>query len=1750
MKEHAVCGYHRTQSLLTREGDSDSLVHDKTPTSYNEDPAPKLLVWSALDKKTLERLSGLYGEYIYQNPQHLQALAFTLSARRSKLNWRAFNIASVHSVSQISLPERVNSNPQCAFIFTGQGAQYEKMGQSLLRYSIYVDSLKKSQQVLETFGCEWSVLELLGDGHADIDINQPSVSQPLTTVVQIALCDLLRSCGISPAVAIGHSSGEIAAAYVAGALTRASALKVAYYRGLLSSQLAQEHRGRLSMMAVGLPKVKIDRYLSRLLQESGELNVYIGCVNSPQSVTLTGKAHQLNILKEWLESDSIFVRILRVPVAYHSPYMESIVDKYTQLVGSLDDENSTDRVPMISSVTGDIITTSELQKAHYWIQNLTSTVQFEKAFSKILDQTMQEPLVNNKFLRGLDCSHVLEIGPHSTLQGPIRQILHGSGSSTRLTYLSSLTRGEDALSVFLKVLGVLYCAGHRVNLLIANDIETYRTPTPPDMPKYPFNHTQTYWKESRLSRNMRFPAKARHDLLGIQSLDWNQHVAQWRNVIRISEVPWLDDHKISGDVIFPAAAMVVMAVEAFAQLLGHKDSVSLGKVHLRDIEFLHPISFHLEKDSVETQLLLSRGREHSSRDSWTEFRLFAIENDQYMESCRGLIRQCAAVKMQDLDFCTPSFLLGKTCYEWANEVQGVTKGQVEQNLYDLSTGSKVLYGPTFQNLKGMRLNSIGEGTAALNTESWKCKNTPWPSPNYAVHPTTLDGLAQIVVPVLHQEIGHLPTMVPSKISSMWLNLDREDIRHGSIHVAAKCGLHGQRGATADIIASTMDLKCPLIVIDGLRTTFISGDEGATRYETKRTLCTSLVWRPDIRSMSTDEIMQYCTTNRPKQPETAVKSYKSLITAIMCFVEDAVLFVEQNPGIQIPDHLQLYIQWLNYQRQRLLDNKSPVDLESVTELLNNPEDREQFICTVRDSGVEGYFFMYLGRHLVDILRGEADPLELMFGDGLADRYYEAMLANEHHAYPASAYIDLASFENPSMTILEVGAGTGGQTLRLLQHMSRDGVKRWKRYDYTDISPGFFGQAREKFKEYTDHMSFRVFDISKDPISQSFTEGAYDLVIASHVLHATESLEQSLRNIRKLLKPQGKLLLFETTVPDAVPIGFGFGLLQGWWNPLGNETRSTLSPCLDTAAWADHLKRTGFTGVDVEIPGQEELDCRYSSIIISTALEEDSNAIGHGSSCTIGVILNTEIEAQNILAAALRDAQKHPNISFSIHTLEEVAVKSSTTFSMIVSFLEVDNVFLGGISNTQYQALQSVLTRHKTVLWVTRDSDGWSEPQHHLVDGLGRTLMSEDSTRKFTTLCLENDRAAVGDIVGLVSESIDKVMTLPVEKLENNYMVRERLLHIHRIVEQPEIDAKVAQAILPFQKSEVNVKNTEILKLQLQKPGEVTSIEWQENTSLEGAKLGEDEIIVDVKAIGLSSRDRLTISGVLDNEMALQTTEGSGVVLQAGNSSRFTPGQRVCVLHSSTNYSRIRIPAVAAAEIPERWNFPSAASLPTSLWHAYHALVDLARLEEDECVLIHDVSSCTSQLLIQVAKRLGAIVYATASPDMKRPDLPDHLEVPMSSLLPFDLDKLPQAIYRTTFGKGVDVIVGSFSQTSIPGLTNCLKPFGRLINLNHDHREFLSTSGLKMTGISISSIDLAGALQRNPSKVYKVFQRALKHALEWGIEPPTNVHLFGAPAYKDAFSHLLQTEISGKRIIELKENMLIPVSCCSSMFNNLD
>ncbi|KAI0016501.1 lovastatin nonaketide synthase [Xylariomycetidae sp. FL0641] len=1669
---------------------------------------PGLLTWSATNEKGVENLSAAYRAYIIEHEFTMQQLAYTLTAGRTLFPWRSFAVVPSQTASGVdevvpAKPIKATQNAGVGFVFTGQGSQYLGMGRELLAFPAFVASLENAQKCLESCGCQWSIRGFIEGTEESLDLNAPEFSQPASTCLQIALVDLLRSFGVRPAVVLGHSSGEIAAAYATGALSQLSAITIAYHRGALSSRFVRDSSTEaMSMMAVGLSKQEVSPYLDRL-REMGELKVFIGCVNSPKSVTLSGNANQIEMMERWFKDDSVFARRLRIPIAYHSPYLNGIADEYTARLGGIGHQDAAQECPMISTLTQDMALQESLGSPAYWVKNLTSPVQFEGAFSVMLrcsspmarKQTQTEGVMPANF----NVSHVLEVGPHSTLQGPVRDCLGAFAGAVKPTYMSCLGRNSNAAVGLLTAVGELHCAGLPLDILRVNRIsDSAKPPFLRQLPRYPFDHTARHWHESRLSQNFRFRAHARHELLGTRNPDWNPQAAQWRNILRLRELPWLEDHRISGQIIVPAAAMVAIAVEGLRQLSG--DGSPAGLL-LQDVTFPHPIKFDAGVDAVETQMNISSYSPSTATGAWSRFRLFVIEGGRYTETCSGFIRRVSEQERRGIA-SHPAFLRGREMHAWVNDTREACSIAVADP-YQTQATSNIQYGPCFQNLT----------CADVDTGSWRQKDkqgfaSPYP----------------LLVPALAQQRPDLPTLVPVRVASLWLD----------------CGgrlERGYRGAAADIVCTATASDHPLVYLEGLEATFI--DDGGPSEDTAgspRALCKRIIWKPDLDLMSHRQILHHCTRDRPQQPPNVVKAHHSLLTAIACFVVDATRYIEEARPHLTERHLQAYVGWMKYQQQRLVNGESPFSPASLSRFHGDQGSRESLIREVENTGVDGVFFMQVGRNLVDILRGAVDPLDLMFKDGLADRFYEQTLADVHCAHPASAYMELLCFKNPALRILEVGAGTGGQTLRLLETLGRGGVHRWARYDYTDVSPSFFARARAKFAAYAGRMGFRLCDIARDPAAQSFEPGSYDVVVASHVLHATDDLDGSLRNVRALLKPGGKLLLFETTDPDALQIGFAFGLLKGWWSPLEHEPRSPYSPCLTVEQWRERLQRTGFSGVDVEIPGQEEPRCRYSSFMVSTATTPAEETSEHASQAkeTVALVVDGSISVQVAEAAKLTGSIEEAGpFSCRTFTLSEIAQATLPEPTTVVFFVEMDAVFLGDLTDHKYDEVKSVLTRTKTSLWVTRASHRDMEPQHHLARGLGRGLMSEESTRKFVTLTLEAPGKSLsggkGRNTGHILQVLEQVMKNTVENQETNYVVENGVLQTSRITEYAAMDTTVAQAVLPRRKVTCRIGAETHVGLRLPSPGHLDTLEWSEQIQESDEPLAGDEVLVQARAYGLTHRDHLVASGQL-NDLTLGL-ECAGIVRAAGSASGYRPGDRVCVLGPPGVQSVFRAHAGAVAAMPSHLGFAEAAALPVAVWMAYHTLHRIANLQPDETVLVLQASSC------------GSKVLATVSSPAKAAFLRDTLKIPGSSILYGMVDDhhLAGEALRKTNGHGVDVVVGPLEYRGHMALSTCLAPFGRIVDTKIGKVEALTEGRMELpSNVSRSTVDLVELLKEKPSIIHRTFQRSMKAASGASWRPAQPLHIFSVAEVKAAFRHFEDPGIVGKRVLAMEPEMEIMAS----------
>lgn len=332
----------------------------------------------------------------------LSKLAYTLS-ERSIHNYRVALVASTvdglvaqlinTAANPIPLKEK-KIEPRIGLVFSGQGAQYATMGCELLKnYPTFASALSRSQKQLARLGCEWNLVTELRRPKAESRINQPAFSQPLSTAVQLGLVNVLKESGVTPCAVIGHSSGEIAAAYAANAISFEDAMTAAYFRGRLAGELINgDLKCPGAMLAVGAPPTEINQYIEAIGIGSGCMR--IACYNSPSSVTISGDAVAIDQLKEALDSKQVFNRkLITNGAAYHSHQMELIEEQYTLALQNLKAGHLSSSVRMFSTVSGKEIDERFVLDNHYWADNLRSPVKFTQALQLcVWRNTMAYPL--------------------------------------------------------------------------------------------------------------------------------------------------------------------------------------------------------------------------------------------------------------------------------------------------------------------------------------------------------------------------------------------------------------------------------------------------------------------------------------------------------------------------------------------------------------------------------------------------------------------------------------------------------------------------------------------------------------------------------------------------------------------------------------------------------------------------------------------------------------------------------------------------------------------------------------------------------------------------------------------------------------------------------------------------------------------------------------------------------------------------------------------------------------------------------------------------------------------------------------------------------------------------------------------------------------------------------------------------------------------------------------------------------------
>lgn len=1275
-------------------------------------------------------------------------LAWTLRQRRSTLPFKvAFPAGSIEQLKasihakleeakfkkialglRSSLPQ---NKPRLLAVFTGQGAQYVRMGVELLdrshmarqiiaKLEAHLDALSESERP------PWSLEQELRAPPATSRLNEAAFSQPLCTALQIVQVDLLRAAGVEIVGAIGHSSGEIGAAYAAGFLSARDALLVAYFRGLHTSSTASTNGAHVkgAMMAVG---TSMEDAADIIAEFEGAAT--LAACNSSASVTLSGDQDAIDELEIIFEDEKKFHRKLKVDKAYHSSHMLPCSAPYIESLranGIRVQTHSNSKGPVwYSTVYPDLEMSSpealvKLEDGSYWTDNMIRPVLFYQGLNKAL--------ASDTF------DLAIEIGPHSALKAPATQTIQ-EALNHDIPYHGVLVRGTAADVCFSSALGFLWSQESTSQSLVKLESfeiaataksEGYRMIK--GLPTYQWNHERSYWKESRHSRRRRTRKVRVNPILGAAEPDSSTTQQRWRNILRENEIPWLSGHQLQGRTVFPAAGYVSTLIEAVCQLPQIADN-TIRLIDISSFRILQAMSFGEDDSSIEILVTLENIRKDDERQS--------IQAHFTYSSASG--------RDPDAFFLTASadveILLGEPSQSLLPARQADPPNLVDvadDRFYGTLTALGYGYTGPFRALSSLR-RKLGKAVAQVAIP-------PSDQSTLLVHPGTLDGAIQAVLLAFsHPGDGqlwslHVPTIMerirvnPSLCGSDWEEAE-------SVHVAASMSEADGPGMVGDvdIFAATGSKDEPVehaaIQVEGVRTVPFAA---ATAADDEK-IFGRMHWAngsPDGDAMAFDAEITPFERNLVMAAERAAIFYMRKFDRRLSSDHFARSHPTYSNYLAFGRHMDgLHAQGRCKHARKEWANDSLEDVLTATEPFKDFID----VRIVHKVGeVMSRIF-----DSEDVVPEQPIPTELLA------EYSANAVGFVRSAQWLGRGVKQLVHRYPNMNILEVGAGTGAATRCIL---SLIGAQGFSSYTYTDISADFFEEATDVFAPYKKRITFKTLDVGRDPISQGYTLESYDLVVASSVIHLTPKLEQTLRNLRRLLRPGGFLIINESTSSAFIRDGFIFGTMPGWWS--GAEEGRTLSPLVRPEHWDEVLRNSGFSGVDTITPETFQ-ETHSNAIFVSQAVDDmvsflreplsvpaPATVYGGGGAATLQdlvIIGGSTLRTGRIVSDLKRSLGAH--VSGSIVTFMSL-LDLPTDFNLspdacVLSISELDTPVFEDLTAANFDALKRLVAVEHTLVWVTRGKLA-GEPTASMSVGFMRTAAHE--VPGLRVQCIDLDPAA--------------------------------------------------------------------------------------------------------------------------------------------------------------------------------------------------------------------------------------------------------------------------------------------------------------------------------------------------------------------------------------------------------------------------
>lgn len=1468
----------------------------------------------------------------------------------------------------------------------------------------------------------------------------------------------------------------------------------------------------------------------------------MACINSPSSITVAGDLSAIIELEDLANAEGVFARRLRVDTAWHSHHMAGIASLYAEALERILPEDNvygtgaSRSVAFSSPVTGSRVTGAEaIASPKHWVNSLVQPVRFVAAFT---DMVLND--LNGGSSSNVDV--IVEVGPHTALGGPIQQILAlPEFKELDISYYGCLVRKTNAQDSMQALAASLVQEGYPVDMKAVNfaNGRDHSVRALPNLPSYPWNHQNKHWVESRFNKALRERSQPPHDLLGSLVEGSNPVTPSWRHTLRISESPWTRDHVIQSNILYPAAGYICLAVEAFKQLTTMDQTTSAQEIsgyRLRDVDFLQALMIPDNSDSIEIQTQVRPvGEKDVGLRGWKHFEVWTVTADnRWTHHAKGLI----AVELEGPEAFRPATS--------NRDIRGYTKRIIPADLFANLRALGIAHGPMFQNMKN--IVQSGSDLCSLVTMAVADISVPNDLPrDHVLNPVTLDSVITAPYSAVRGAVAYESApKVPRSVQHLWVSSKISNVAGHLLKVHSQLVHDDNQGMEADISVSNEDDGDMVLEMKGFSYQSLGQDVSYQQTQPWKTeLCSQVEWSLDISLSSPATISsiqkQLGFNTDPLEDDLA----RDISRVCIHFIKQALIALGPDEVNNMNSDLAKHYAWMKHAVQRAAPGQMGLD----------SSERPLDINQVATSRGYGEIICRIGGQLVDMLLGKVSPLDLLTQDNLLSSFYKETPRVKRAGTQLAGLLRHLAHKNPRLRILEIGAGAGAMTGHVLEALGTDisGGPHASSYHYTDISTTFFETARASLLPWTDLISFDVLDIERDPVTQGFANGTYDVVIASRVLYSTKSVSRTLENVRNLLKSGGTLLLTED-LQHQIEVQFVNGLLPGWYSGEDIGRKACSKPVLSTPVLDRDLRDAGFSGINLDLYDLESAEISTSVTVMSTLPEPispkqpaDPGEVVIITSKKSGSPPSDWMQGLQKSIAAHKYPHGEENKLPIVQELESASATAAWYADKVCIFVgEMDEPILYDLDSAALEGIRAMSTNCKGLIWVTRGGAVDCErPEVGLVPGFVRSLRTEYTGRNFLTLDLDPKGPLWSD-TGV--STIIRVLQSNFWNAENSsigvggprefeYAERDGIILIPRFYHDVAKDQMISSSLAGHDTE--NTVSTEPL-YQADRPLCVYpgSLAFSDDVYANafGDCLATGLVEIEPKAYGTNLHHT-------DNRIV--SLECAGIITRVGSEALkqgYSVGDRVfCILRQSPLRSRAIVEWTSTIPIPTQLSFQDAASVPVAFLTAYFSLVEIARLKHSQSVLIHDAARDVGQAAIMIARHLKAEIFATVGSPEEQELITHEYGLPVDHIFDSRNASFGVAILTATKSRGVDAVLNTLKGPLLQESFNLVAPLGSFIEIGRYDVE--QNSNLQMRPfarhVSFSAVDASTLLEHGGLVVHRCLGEVVRLLEAKAISPIHPLRVFSIGNMAEAFDMLKMGNHLGKVVLSIDPDEMVSV-----------